>query len=196
MHVLSSNNLGYIPLFSTSNYSAGAIPNTLAISTDDISLNKTGYVYGGYSSNLPSDCISAIREVYFYNKQDITVKLTGVDSNRNGGIIWTNHFNGNTWSGWVRVAFKEDFANSLGNYIIEAGETWLYCNYGSNVFEITYTKTFSSPPFVVVSPRHGTGNSTTIKIKERTTTSCTGFIDINNNGGTVTYGINYIAIGF
>lgn len=99
--------LGRMPLFGTSEFSRGAIKDTLQVDLTNAGsdTNKVGYVYSGYSNGLPSDCSHGIREVYYYNSSSIMVKITGVSSS---GVFksWGNIYNGSTWTGWQDGGFN------------------------------------------------------------------------------------------
>lgn len=87
-----------------------------------------------------------------------------------------------------------NLTKQLDGLSIQAGESWFNTVSGANEFSVTFEKSFSSVPIVVATPRHGTSNSTTIKICTRTTTGFTGNLGVNNNGNTA-YGVDWIAIG-
>ena len=99
--------VGRMPLFGTSEFSRGAIEDTLSVDLIDpgSDTNKIGYVYSGYSVGLPSDCNNGIREVYFYNSSLVMVKITGVDISGNFKS-WGNVYNGSTWTGWQDGGFN------------------------------------------------------------------------------------------
>lgn len=89
----------YCPTFGTT-YS-GVIANALYVdsSSADGALNKVYSVANGATSNMPGNCFFGIREVYYFNQQEIWVKITGV--NTEGYMsTWHNRYNGTIWLGW------------------------------------------------------------------------------------------------
>lgn len=103
----SSANKSFVPIYATTNEHGRRIYDTLEINliTADASENKVGYVYSGFSKSLPTDCNTGIREVYYYNSQNIIAKITGVSTN---GYCreWFNLYNGTTWTGWTATKME------------------------------------------------------------------------------------------
>lgn len=50
---------------------------------------------------MPTDCHAGVREVYYFSKTEVWLKITGIDAN---GVLahWFNRYNGSVWSGWCR----------------------------------------------------------------------------------------------
>lgn len=99
----------YCPTFGTT-YSC-VIDNAIAVDTTsaDGALNKVYYVSNGATSNMPGNCYFGIREVYYYNQQEIWAKITGV--NTEGYMsIWINRYTATTsWLGWQeQITFNSD----------------------------------------------------------------------------------------
>lgn len=91
----------YIPLYGTSTYSRGPIKDALQVdlAAAEAQSNKCGYVYTGYSTSLPANCNSGIREVFYYNNTEVMIKITGVTTSGVAGV-WINAYYGTTWTGW------------------------------------------------------------------------------------------------
>ena len=98
----------YCPTFGTT-YS-GVISNAIGVdlSSADAPSNKVYYVANGVTSNMPANCYFGIREVYYYNPNEVWVKITGV--NTEGYMsTWHNRYNGTTWLGWQeQITFNSD----------------------------------------------------------------------------------------
>lgn len=63
--------------------------------------NRIGYVVKGKTANLPTDCLFGIREVYYYNANEVWVKITGLDAS-NIMAEWFNRYNGSGWTAWTK----------------------------------------------------------------------------------------------
>ena len=93
----------FMPIFGTTK-GRGAITDALEVDLNNVDgpANKVGYVYTGYSTNIPPDLSHGTREVFYYNANAVYVKITGVD-NKGMYSEWGNSFNGITWSGWKKI---------------------------------------------------------------------------------------------
>lgn len=104
----------FMPIFATTS-GRGAITDVLNVNTASATAdeNKVGYCYsyGGYTSNIPSDFDTGIREVFYYNANLIMVKLHGVDKSSNYGE-WAIWYNGSGWSGWGRLTISNDYVTT------------------------------------------------------------------------------------
>lgn len=55
----------------------------------------------GTTANLPTDCLFGIREVYYYNANEVWVKITGLDAS-NIMAEWFIRYNGSNWGSWTK----------------------------------------------------------------------------------------------
>ena len=175
----------YIPSFGTT-YGRGAIPNALEvnIASAESEYNKAGYVYYGYTTQLPINCRQGIREVYYYNQENVFVKIIGSDSTNNYNE-WGNFYNGTTWSGWI------DLSNNKLPHI----EYGIATN-GS----VTFEKPFSEEPSITLTIDNP--NDKLLFSLYITSKSTTGFTYICRYSGVgdnewIDYfdKVNYIAVG-
>lgn len=115
----------YCPTFATTHGNT-AIKNALLVNLNsaDGSENRIGYVSKSTAS-IPTDCHAGVREVYYFNKTEVWLKITGIDTN---GVLayWFNRYNG-SWSGWRRqsnisIAHKSKTVTlNNGNAMIDLG---------------------------------------------------------------------------
>lgn len=124
----------FMPVFGATSYSQGAIANALLVDTSNAfgDNNRVGYVYSGYTSSIPEDCIQGIREVFLYNSSNVCIKITGKTTDGGYGE-WGNNWNGSYWSGWSRLnPIKATM--SYNKFTASAGrhDTW-YCNAQWNI---------------------------------------------------------------
>lgn len=90
----------YCPTFGTTYSSVISDALLVSLGSADGIYNKVYYVARGATSNLPANCYFGIREVYFYNQQEVWVKITGLIP-EGSMSIWYNRYNGTTdWLGW------------------------------------------------------------------------------------------------
>lgn len=116
----------YCPTFATTHGNT-AIKNALLVNLNsaDGNENRIGYVSNGYTASIPTDCHAGVREVYYFNKTEIWLKITGIDTN---GVLahWFNRYNG-SWSGWRRqsnisiVHKSKTVTLNNGNAMIDLG---------------------------------------------------------------------------
>lgn len=92
----------YCPTFGTT-YGQGIIFDITSVNTNnaDGGENLIGYVVKGTTANLPTDCLVGIREVYYYNPNEVWVKITGPDTS-NIMAEWFIRYNGSSWGSWTK----------------------------------------------------------------------------------------------
>lgn len=92
----------YCPTFGTT-YGRGVIADTTSVNPNNVdgSENLIGYVVKGNTVNIPNDCLFGIREVYYYNANEVWIKITGLDTS-NIMAEWLNRYNGSGWVGWTK----------------------------------------------------------------------------------------------
>lgn len=83
--------------------SNGWCTNALLIDTGTPlgSSNKTCIVDGGTTTNVPQGLAWGVREVLYVSYNGVIVRITGVKTDGNTNVIWTNIYNTGRWTGWV-----------------------------------------------------------------------------------------------
>lgn len=93
----SQNNAGYV----NNGYCNGCL--TIDRSNAWSPLHKPMNVGINYTTEMPSDCNRGVREILFFDQNNIIVTIKGFDSSGNTGY-WMNTFSTSTWLGWKRIA--------------------------------------------------------------------------------------------
>lgn len=145
-HLTDKASKAFLPIFGTTS-GRGAIADALEINSSvaDATANQVGYVYGGYTSNLPSDCSHGNREVIYYNETSIMVKISGCDL-EGKAAVWANRYNGTTWTGWCR--FSSPFKNADTSYRYEGSATYTIPKAGTYFYNYVGYQVQDGRPYV------------------------------------------------
>lgn len=104
-------------------YKNGTIDNALNIdiSHDMSTLHKPHIVTESETTiNCPPDLVFGVREVCFIRPNEIIVRITGLDKNKQANCIWTNIYNHGDWTGWQKY-LTSYIGGKLVRYVIDVG---------------------------------------------------------------------------